>query len=81
MSLYGQIQSWVEEHVSAVTNRVKKLEDRLEVVEAYIKNIEQVDQIPADPTPRVAAQKASTTTTASAGKTTARGRVAGTKND
>lgn len=81
MSLVGQVQEWVKEHVAVVMDRVKKLEKRLEAVEAYIRTVEQADQIPADPAPRVASQKTATTTTASAVKATGRGRAAGPKSD
>ena len=77
MSLVGQVQEWVKEHVAALVDRVKDVEKRLATVEAYIKAVEQADEIPADPAPRVASQKAATT--ASAAKTAARGRAAGTK--
>jgi hypothetical protein len=75
VSLVGQVQEWVKEHVAGLVDRVKAVEKRLEAVEKYIQAVEQADEIPADPAPRVASQKAATT----AAKTATRGRAAGTK--
>lgn len=80
MSMQAQIKEWVDDALQAVLGGVL---ERLVKLEDYVKAIEQADQVPADPAPRVANPARTTSGTAAkstpakaSGGTTARAATA-----
>lgn len=63
--------------IGDVLNGLRRLEARLETLEKYVLAVEQAEEIPADPAPRVVSQKSATTAHAATAK--ARGRAPGAK--